>query len=298
LASATVVNGGSSPTNRTSTMASPSSPLSFSGALIPSDSTCTLILTATNEGSNSSNTTAQAGRPAPIVRRHDSTSVSQTPASSLPIRPEDLADIASDHPPGYTPDFNNPDPTVRALSQEALTTQLEQLQTILATRNKGSVSVRPYTAPGSIDAVKLVYVGMTTLELTSRELGTPTYLHPSFSLLESFCICYSTDWRAGAVAVDVLSFPGNTFLDMDCESSAYYEGKLPGTVTVSGYSEEYREQQLLRFPLLNLSLEGTHTLPVMPLDKIVSRIRLLQRDHTLEDNDALREILGLSQYVS
>ena len=100
------------------------------------------------------------------------------------------------------------------------------------------------------------------------------------------------------MAVDTLSYPGNTFLDMDCESSGYYEGKIPGTVTVSGYSEEYREHQLLAAPLLNFALEGTAVLPAMPLDKIVERIRLLQRQPTLEDNGALREILGLSQYVN
>jgi hypothetical protein len=37
--------------------------------------------------------------------------------------------------------------------------------------------------------------------------------------------------------VDAISYPGNTWLDMDSESSAYYEGKLVGTVSVSGYSE-------------------------------------------------------------
>src|SRR5947207_13222632 len=100
------------------------------------------------------------------------------------------------------------------------------------------------------------------------------------------------------MAVDTFSYPGNTFLDMDCESSGYYEGKLPGTVSISGYSEEYREHQLLIYPLLNLALEGTTILPLMPLDKIVDRIRLLQLQPTLEDNEALREILGMSQYVN
>src|SRR4051812_5822014 len=99
------------------------------------------------------------------------------------------------------------------------------------------------------------------------------------------------------MAVDMLNYPGNTFLDMDCESAAYYEGRIPGTVTVSGYSEEYREHQLLALPLLNLALEGATVLPVLPLDNIVERIRLLQRQPTLEDNNALIETLGLSQYV-
>lgn len=99
------------------------------------------------------------------------------------------------------------------------------------------------------------------------------------------------------MAVDSLTFPANTYLDMDCESSGYYDGKLPGTVSISGYSAEYREQQLLAAPLLNLTLESTSVLPTMALHKIVDRIQLLRRQATLEDNDGLREILGLSQYV-
>jgi len=99
------------------------------------------------------------------------------------------------------------------------------------------------------------------------------------------------------MAVDLIGYPGNTFLDMDCESSVLYEGKLPGTITISGYSEEYREYQLSKAPLLNISLEGTEVLPTMTLDKIVDRVRMLQRQPTLEDNVALRDILGLSQYV-
>jgi hypothetical protein len=100
------------------------------------------------------------------------------------------------------------------------------------------------------------------------------------------------------MAVDTFDFPGNTFIDMDCESSGYYEGKIPGTVSISGYSGEYREQQLLAIPLLNLILESENTLPTMALDKIVSRIQLLRRQPTLEDNEGLRDILGLSQYVN
>jgi len=61
-------------------------------------------------------------------------------------------------------------------------TQLAQLQTTLAASNKGSISIRPYTSTGSIDAVRLVYVGMTLLELTARELGTPTYQHSTFRM--------------------------------------------------------------------------------------------------------------------
>jgi hypothetical protein len=100
------------------------------------------------------------------------------------------------------------------------------------------------------------------------------------------------------MAVDSISFPGNTLLDIDCETSAYYEGKLPGTVSIAGYSREYREHQLIKAPILSLALEGTTVLPTMTLDKTIDRLRVLQRRPTFEDNDGLRDILGLSQYVN
>ena len=104
--------------------------------------------------------------------------------------------------------------------------------------------------------------------------------------------------NAGFMALDLISFPGTTFLDTDCESSGYYDGKLPGTVSISGYSREYRAHQLFKSPLLNIVLEGKTVLPSMALDKVVDRIRSLQGRPTLEDNDGLRDILGLSQYVT
>jgi hypothetical protein len=91
--------------------------------------------------------------------------------------------LTPEAPLGYTPNLTNPDPTVRTLSYQATTTLLDQLQTTLAAKNMGSMSIRPYTANKYTDAVQLVYIGMTQLELTDRELGTPTYLHPSFCAL-------------------------------------------------------------------------------------------------------------------
>lgn len=99
------------------------------------------------------------------------------------------------------------------------------------------------------------------------------------------------------MAVDVINYPGSTFLDMDCETSAHYEGPAPGTVTVRGYSEEYRAQQVLRAPLLNLTLESSITPPVMTTARIVERLGQLQLSPTLEDNGTLKQILGISSYV-
>jgi hypothetical protein len=231
----------------------------------------------------------------PIPRANNESSVSQTPATSLPLELEDLVGLTPEPPPGYSPNITSSDPSVRTLS---LTTRLTQLTTSLASKTKGSLTIRPYTAPGGIDAVRLLYVGMTILELTDRELGTLTFLHPSFCKYIFLITIHYIHRCPGDMTVNALDYPGNTYLDMDMESSKLYEGKIPGTVNISGYSEEYRDQQLSILPLLNITLEGNTVIPLMALDKIVDRIRLLQRQTTLEDNKTLGEILGLSQYVN
>ena len=99
------------------------------------------------------------------------------------------------------------------------------------------------------------------------------------------------------MVVDNYGYPGSTWLDMDPESSAYYEGKLPGTVGISGYSEEYRTHQLLISPLLNLSLEGQTGFREVPIDTVVSHMRRVQMRPNTEDDEALKNLFGLSQYV-
>jgi hypothetical protein len=99
-------------------------------------------------------------------------------------------------------------------------------------------------------------------------------------------------------AVETTKYPGNTFLDMDCETSAYYDGKIPGTTTVGGYSEEYRAQQLLRYPLIEVALEGESVLPDVSLSNIITRLRFRELNRSLEDNMGLVDVLGLSQHVA
>jgi hypothetical protein len=94
--------------------------------------------------------------------------------------------------------------------------------------------------------------------------------------------------------VPAKDYPGNTFLDMDPESSQIYDGQLPGTTTVSGYSEEYRNSQLSIAPALSLQLEANVGLPVVPLTQIIARLQLL-RILPIEDNKGLLGLLGLSQ---
>lgn len=99
------------------------------------------------------------------------------------------------------------------------------------------------------------------------------------------------------MAVDSINYPGSTFLDMDCESSGLYEGKDPGTVSISGYSEEYREHQLLKNPLLNLAYQGSSLFPEVALDKIVARIQKIQLYPNVEDDEGFKQFCGFSQYV-
>jgi Tetratricopeptide repeat len=113
----------------------------------------------------------------PIPRPINESSGSQIPATNPPINLGDLVGLTPEAPPGYSPNITSSDPSVRTLS---LTSRLTQMTTSLTSKTKGSLSIRPHTAPGGIDAVRLYYIGMTTLELTDREYGTLTFLHPSF----------------------------------------------------------------------------------------------------------------------
>lgn len=69
--------------------------------------------------------------------------------------------------------------------------RLDQLTVALATKNKGSLNIRPYTTADGIDAIQLLYVGMVQGELTQREVGRPTYLHETFSRHILPGLCYS-----------------------------------------------------------------------------------------------------------
>jgi hypothetical protein len=96
------------------------------------------------------------------------------------------------------------------------------------------------------------------------------------------------------MSVYISKFPACTLIDMDCECSPYYDGKTAGTTSVSGYSEEYRLQQLGLNPMLQINLESNAILPDPPMKKIVERYKIL-RMTMQEDNQALADLLGLSQ---
>ncbi|ELR03936.1 hypothetical protein VC83_09032 [Pseudogymnoascus destructans] len=218
-----------------------------------------------------------AARAPPTTPAPPATSASTYPLEAFLNQPRNQ----SDAPPGYTPSVNNPDPAVRILSQQAIGTKLREFETTLRGRNRGSISVKPYTGEGYVDAVQLVYNGLTQADLTNRELSTQTqtYLHSSLSTM----------------TFHEIDFPSNVFLNNDCETSPFYEGKMPGTVTITGYSKEYRVHQLSLNPRLNITFEASGALPGASLDKIVQRISALQLLGTSEDSKFLGQLLGLSQ---
>ncbi|KAH6619374.1 hypothetical protein B0J18DRAFT_445646 [Chaetomium sp. MPI-SDFR-AT-0129] len=224
------------------------------------------------------NTGANRAPPQPsVVRPYSSSNVNETPARSIPLSPDILDNIPQEAPPSYTTTSGTT--TTASFTPAELDRRLDHLEQNLAIRNKGSLSVRPYTLAGGIDAVLLLRVGMTANELTPQELQAPTYLHTVHAQMR----------------VNARDYPSSTFIDQDPETSPSYDGKIAGTVTVLGYSEEYRAHQLRIKPLLNLQMQSDIVLPTISLDRIVARLRLLRASAITEDDKALQEFLGLSQ---
>ncbi|KAK6355596.1 hypothetical protein TWF696_004695 [Orbilia brochopaga] len=193
--------------------------------------------------------------------------------------------VNSEAPPAYAPNPNSTDPTIRHMSQQAVYAQVIELRNTLLVRNKGSFVIKPYTAVGNIDAVRIEFVGMTTQELTPRELGVHPDQHPSFA----------------GYFVNSLLYPGCTLIDLDMEVSKIGEGRFPGTYSVSGYSEVYRAQQLETAPILPITLSSAHPLPEITVDQIVSRMTLLKYNRLLPETNMqmyehLRKFLGPDPY--
>lgn len=92
-------------------------------------------------------------------------------------------------------------------------------------------------------------------------------------------------------------FPGNTFQDIDAEASPFYAARIPGTIMVAGFDQEYREQQLRQKPHVNLLKQSEKSLPKIPLKAIMERLQAIQTAQTpseLEDDEVLKDFLGLS----
>ena len=71
-----------------------------------------------------------------------------------------------------------------------LETRLTSVETALTAKNRGKASIRAYTDALKVDMVQLVYIGLTQAQLTARELGTPTYVHPSHSKASTLSILH------------------------------------------------------------------------------------------------------------
>ncbi|EWC43849.1 hypothetical protein DRE_07293 [Drechslerella stenobrocha 248] len=193
--------------------------------------------------------------------------------------------VNSEAPPAYAPNPNSTDPAIRHMSQQAVYAQVIELRNTLLVRNKGSFVIKPYTTVGNIDAVRIEFVGMSTQELTPRELGVHPDQHPSFS----------------GYFVNSMLYPGCTLIDLDMEVSKIGEGRLPGTHSVSGYTEIYRAQQLETTPALPLTFSSVHPLPEVTVDQIISRMTVLKYNRLLPETnmqmyDSLRKFLGPDPY--
>lgn len=82
---------------------------------------------------------------------------------------------------------------------------------------------------------------------------------------------------------------------MDPESMSAYDGTIAGTVSVTGWSEEYRSHQLLLYPDLNLIYESLDTYQLVSAERLVRHIQTLQYRPAIEDDTSLKNLLGLSQ---
>ena len=84
-------------------------------------------------------------------------------------------------------------------------------------------------------------------------------------------------------------------MDMDSEATSHYDASNPGPVSVWGYNQEYREQQFVRNPPVDLAIYGTGEVPLLSMDRIVARINNMLSYPSWEDHAFLRECLGLSK---
>ncbi|KAK6331296.1 hypothetical protein TWF730_004382 [Orbilia blumenaviensis] len=269
---------------------------SFSPATQPSRAQPTPLNTQTAPPSRTPATTATSAATTSASATTPTTPSTNAPArttqaaTGLPaVLEEAVANVEevvnSEAPPAYAPNPSSTDPTIRHMSQQAVYSQVIELRNTLLVRNKGSFVIKPYTAVGNIDAVRIEFVGMTTQELTARELGVHPDQHPSFS----------------GYFVNSLLYPGCTLIDLDMEVSKIGEGRFPGTYSVSGYSEVYRAQQLESAPILPITLSSVHALPEVTVDQIVSRMTVLKYNRLLPETnmqmyESLRKLLGPDPY--
>ena len=85
-------------------------------------------------------------------------------------------------PPAYnaTPSLGT-GPVNAAVSGPTYRNQINSLTTLLQTRQKGCLYLKPYTSEGQIDSVQLYIVGRTYIESVLFDLPTKPQVHLSWS---------------------------------------------------------------------------------------------------------------------
>jgi hypothetical protein len=99
-----------------------------------------------------------------------------------------------------------------------------------------------------------------------------------------------------------INIPGSTLVEVDPEAAQNYCGRLPGTVSVTGYAQEYLIQQQASFPRRR-ALQTAVTLPARPpATRVQARFNLFKSGGFVSTATSLGEILGperlrLSHYI-
>jgi hypothetical protein len=100
----------------------------------------------------------------------------------------------------------------------------------------------------------------------------------------------------------LVGIPGNTLLETDVEIAENYLGRLPGTVSVLGYAQEYLQQQRVSRPRLVPIMQSTTILPIRPARATIQTRLTDLRSQGLflterEQYIKLRELLGPDRSV-
>ncbi|KAF4622668.1 hypothetical protein G7Y89_g14358 [Cudoniella acicularis] len=220
-----------------------------------------------------------------VIRSDTESSARSEPAQSLPMRTVEIMELTNtdnipdEAPPDYSPRVNSQ--TLDQMSPDELVNRMEALAEGLASKTQGGLALKAFTGPDGIDSVVVLLAGLPPEQMLGAEPFVPV-INPAFE----------------AMTVDCIRFPGNTFEDIDAEAFAFYSAKVPGTVLIAGYSQEYREHQLLRQPHVNIFKEGQISLPKVPLKNIMKRLQEIQlapAGTDLEnDSELATKFLGLS----
>lgn len=198
-------------------------------------------------------------------------------AAQAVVSPE----VPSEAPPSYT----SAGPAVSGSRIDAVTTAMGMnagdsttWNDWLTAQKQGGMYIKALTAVDGIDTPMAMFYGKDLNQSVTLDIAPAPTGHVS--------------WKT--YYASSISDPGTTFIDYDCETASSYDGRHAGTVSVLGYSEEYRLYQQEVKPPIRIQLQS-ETTPKQGLTQefLVNRITQLQNNPTLEDNEGLWDILGL-----